>query len=1097
MMVFVSGSQVANAASCSSYAGRASINEFFKDNSNQSLNTNDFVEVKIIDSTIDSSVYSNWTIDVCELDSNGQNDEDGCLSDSNGGNPVALGNFSEIGPPWLVLKGNVGLYFNLRTGFDAILRDASGDVIDYVSVGYSFLEDAGCPGADLPYPFSAGSPGNSDKFVYRSPDGTGDWEHESSASEEPTEDDTNGGEAAAVAEYLFEELVWNGSSDEVLDSSGNGLHGTAQSGATTSISSPAPAINNNPGTCRYGEFIRANEQYVSVADNDLLDITDQLTISVWVNPYSLAAVGSANSDSFRTVISKDRAYELHVYQDEIRGSFFSSSWQAVTSTGAALSANNWYHIALTYTDGGQKIYLNGQQIASGNLTGILNVSNSDLFIGSDLNKITQRSFDGAIDEVRFFNSALSDAQIASIYYETHPCDSLPLGVDHFDIDHNGSAIYCQPTPVVVMAEDVSNNTLTTYTGEVSLNTNSGIGDWSLNSGAGLLDNGAENDGIATYRFDSADNGVAVFNLDHGDTNTTTPLSINIAVSEGSATDDDLEGLLSFSASGFTLTGQPLVNNPPNPIDTNLPVAVQTAGTDFSLYIAAYGQLPGDASCGVIESYQGSKALNFSFAYNDPSTGTIMPTVNGNPISLPSAVNFVQGQAECVVKYKDVGKISLAVTDSVLIGSSNPFVVKPARFDIQLLGNPGATTAGGGPATVFTTAGTDFPVTVYVRDSEGDLTPNYGKETSAETVGLTHSRVLPDPAVSGVDGVLSGSLTRTADATFTGNYQWNEVGIIDLHAAVGDADYLAAGNVVTSLSTVGRFIPHHFQIMASVINAADASGATPYTYMGQAFSVSYDIQAMAADGSYITRNYEGDFAYGFALDYGAVSGSSSLNTRIGDTAIVQSDWLGGEVTVLDELVIDKLATPDGPYSAIDVGVIFSDPDGVSVLAAAIDLDTDPVSADDRVNLGALPGELRFGRIYIPPVYGPELSAGETTDIPFVVQYWDGSNFVINSDDSTTVYDTWSANCIAGTVACTAITIPDAPAVLVNGESDPLSAITIERPGAGNTGELTIELEVDPWLQYDWSGTGDENPRAQVHFGLYRGHDRIIYWRELNN
>ena len=35
----------------------------------------------------------------------------------------------------------------------------------------------------------------------------------------------------------------------------------------------------------------------------------------------------------------------------------------------------------------------------------------------------------------------------------------------------------------------------------------------------------------------------------------------------------------------------------------------------------------------------------------------------------------------------------------------------------------------------------------------------------------------------------------------------------------------------------------------------------------------------------------------------------------------------------------------------------------------------------------------------------------------------------------------------------------------------------------------------WLQYDWNGTGDENPRGTATYGRFRGHDRIVYWREL--
>src|SRR5690606_5429124 len=40
---------------------------------------------------------------------------------------------------------------------------------------------------------------------------------------------------------------------------------------------------------------------------------------------------------------------------------------------------------------------------------------------------------------------------------------------------------------------------------------------------------------------------------------------------------------------------------------------------------------------------------------------------------------------------------------------------------------------------------------------------------------------------------------------------------------------------------------------------------------------------------------------------------------------------------------------------------------------------------------------------------------------------------------------------------------------------------------------------PWLRYDWNQNGSHNDdlrlRANIGFGQYRGHDRIIYWREV--
>ena len=176
------------AGACSVYLGDATINELFKDSPNQANDVDDFVEVKILDSSITYDVYSSWTIQLCENDGPGNNNDADECSD-----PIILADFEDSTYPWLVLSdGDVGLYFNLKTGFDAILLDGSGNVIDYLSVdGYNKLEETGCTGSDLMYDYQMDSPGAGDKFIFRDPDGTGDWNGSKSAAAPPSEGGSN------------------------------------------------------------------------------------------------------------------------------------------------------------------------------------------------------------------------------------------------------------------------------------------------------------------------------------------------------------------------------------------------------------------------------------------------------------------------------------------------------------------------------------------------------------------------------------------------------------------------------------------------------------------------------------------------------------------------------------------------------------------------------------------------------------------------------------------------------------------------------------------------------------------------------------------
>ena len=102
--------------------------------------------------------------------------------------------------------------------------------------------------------------------------------------------------------YSFEEASWNGSAGQVLDDSTYALHGTSFGGASTANS--APALTNDPGSCRYGVFDGVDD-YVEVPNNAALNIATELTVSAWINMRTLPS-------ELHTIFSKDTNYELHV-----------------------------------------------------------------------------------------------------------------------------------------------------------------------------------------------------------------------------------------------------------------------------------------------------------------------------------------------------------------------------------------------------------------------------------------------------------------------------------------------------------------------------------------------------------------------------------------------------------------------------------------------------------------------------------------------------------------------------------------------------------------------------------------------------------------
>lgn len=222
-----------------------------------------------------------------------------------------------------------------------------------------------------------------------------------------------------IAYYRLDESSWSGTANEVVDQSGNNLHGRSVGGVTTS----------EAYICNGAILDGITLAYVEVADNNLLDIPDELTVSLWMKSNVIPGGG------LKSILSKDENYEFHIDS----GGHIYWWWNRAGGGAFTLTSNNtitvgqWYHIAIVYSKSGayQKIFIDGVEDPNTNNRSESLMTNADpLQIGGD-QAFATREFDGLIDEVRIYERALSLAEINADMNASHPC-STPVSCSFRD-----------------------------------------------------------------------------------------------------------------------------------------------------------------------------------------------------------------------------------------------------------------------------------------------------------------------------------------------------------------------------------------------------------------------------------------------------------------------------------------------------------------------------------------------------------------------------------------------------------------------------------------------------------------------------------------
>lgn len=153
---------------------------------------------------------------------------------------------------------------------------------------------------------------------------------------------------------------------------------------------------------------------------------NQFTVSAWF--YSNAVVGASNQIICATAINTANGtpgFWFYISTTGLLAGMIQQAGSPIFVASSALSANTWYHGAFTYDGTTHKLYLNGVLVSS-NISTLVPDTTNDLMVGAANPGTPSSFFNGKIDDLRVYPTALSQSDIQSLMSLTSRSPSRPL-----------------------------------------------------------------------------------------------------------------------------------------------------------------------------------------------------------------------------------------------------------------------------------------------------------------------------------------------------------------------------------------------------------------------------------------------------------------------------------------------------------------------------------------------------------------------------------------------------------------------------------------------------------------------------------------------
>jgi hypothetical protein len=224
-----------------------------------------------------------------------------------------------------------------------------------------------------------------------------------------------------------------GSGDITADSSGYGNDGALHN---------SPVWNANiPSTMDYEDtyslgFNRTGEtEYVMMSDTTQIDEAKELTLSTWVRLDStpfwafMRFISLGNEKAVLRYWDNNGTPNVHFYMSiggTLRGILVNHAW----------AIDTWYHVAGTYDGSTMRLYLDGLELDTYDISGTADAGNGVILSRTS----NSEALDGLLDDVRVYDRALSAAEIGDLADGKHPQTSIATNTLGAALDVDGDLV---------------------------------------------------------------------------------------------------------------------------------------------------------------------------------------------------------------------------------------------------------------------------------------------------------------------------------------------------------------------------------------------------------------------------------------------------------------------------------------------------------------------------------------------------------------------------------------------------------------------------------------------------------------------------------